>query len=68
MKRTKLCDRLLPDYTHGEETMNFVTHVVGSGIAIGALVVGILRAALLGDAWDVAGIEEAGLLLLLLLF
>ncbi|MBQ7817964.1 MAG: hemolysin III family protein [Oscillospiraceae bacterium] len=38
MKRTKLIDRLLPDYTSGEECMNMVTHIVGGGIAVLALI------------------------------
>ena len=38
MKRTKLSDRQLPDYTGGEEIMNMVTHIVGGGIALSALV------------------------------
>ena len=38
MKRTKLSDRHLPDYTTGEECMNMVTHIVGGGIAVLALV------------------------------
>ena len=38
MKRTKLSDRLLPDYTNGEEVMNMVTHIVGGGIALIALI------------------------------
>ena len=29
MKRTKLDDRELPDYTHGEEIFNMVSHIVG---------------------------------------
>jgi hemolysin III len=37
MKRTKLSDRHLPDYTAGEECMNMVTHIVGGGIAVIAL-------------------------------
>lgn len=43
MKRTKLKDRLLPDYTHGEEVMNMVTHIVGGGIAytVGAILFGL---------------------------
>lgn len=44
MKRTKLKDRLLPDYTHGEEVMNMVTHIVGGGIAIVALALCVLKA------------------------
>ena len=38
MKRTKLSDRRLPDYTAGEECMNMVTHIVGGGMAVLALV------------------------------
>ena len=34
MTRTKLCDRILPDYSKGEEIMNMVTHIVGGGLAI----------------------------------
>ena len=55
MKRTKLSHRRLPDYTKGEEIMNMVTHIVGGGIAIAALVFGVLRAALRGNAWDIVG-------------
>ena len=29
MKRTKLSDRKLPDYTKGEEIFNTVSHIVG---------------------------------------
>ena len=39
MKRTKLSDRKLPDYTKGEEIMNMVTHIVGGALAIFALIV-----------------------------
>ena len=37
MKRIKLRDRKLPDYTKGEEAMNMVTHIVGGGIGVLAL-------------------------------
>ena len=43
MKRTKLSDRLLPDYTRGEEIMNMVTHIVGGAVGIAALVLCLLR-------------------------
>ena len=46
MKRTKLADRLLPDYTRGEEIMNMVTHIVGAVIGIVALMLCVIRAAL----------------------
>ena len=37
MKRIKLRDRKLPDYTKDEEVMNMVTHIVGGGIGVLAL-------------------------------
>lgn len=46
MKRTKLRDRKLPDYSVGEEIMNSVTHGVGSLLAIAALVLCVVFAAL----------------------
>ena len=42
-KRTKLSDRLLPDYTHGEEIMNTVTHIVGGGLGILVLILCLIR-------------------------
>ena len=37
MKRTKLADRKLPDYTRGEEIFNMVSHIVGGGFGVIAL-------------------------------
>lgn len=54
MKRTCLRERLLPDYTKGEEIMNMVTHIVGGGLAIIGSVFCIIRACHLGAA-DVIG-------------
>lgn len=55
MKRIKLTDRLLPDYTKGEEAMNMVTHIVGGGFAVLIALLCILKAALWGDAYDIVG-------------
>ena len=44
MKRLKLSQRTLPSYSRSEEIMNMVTHIVGGGIAIIALVLCLLRA------------------------
>ena len=38
MKRTKIKDRKLPDYTKGEEIFNMVSHIVGGGIGVAATV------------------------------
>ena len=46
MKRTRLSDRKLPDYTRGEEIMNMVTHIVGGAIGIAVLTLCVIRAAL----------------------
>ncbi len=46
MKRTKLSDRQLPDYTRGEEIMNMVTHIVGGALGLIAMVLCVIRAAL----------------------
>ena len=45
MKRTKLSDRKLPDYTRGEEIMNMVTHIVGGAIGFIALILCVSCAA-----------------------
>ncbi len=50
MKRTKLKNRPLPDYTKGEEIMNMVTHTVGGGIGILGLIFCVLKAAVKGSA------------------
>ena len=54
-KRTKLVNRLLPDYTTGEEVMNMVTHIVGGGIGILALIMCVIKAALSGNIAGVVG-------------
>ena len=54
-KRTKLCDRLLPNYTRAEEIMNMVTHIVGGGLGILALALCVIRAAIHANPWGVVG-------------
>ncbi|MBE5957539.1 MAG: hemolysin III family protein [Lachnospiraceae bacterium] len=53
MKRTKLKDRKLPDYTKGEEIFNMVSHIVGGGFGVVALVLCIIMAAVKGNALGV---------------
>ena len=55
MMRTKLVDRVLPDYTKGEEIFNMVSHIVGGGFGIIALVLCVVFSSLKGDAWDITG-------------
>lgn len=44
MKRTKLCDRVLPTYSRGEEQMNTITHAIGTPLGIWVLISCILKA------------------------
>ena len=55
MKRTKLKDRTLPDYSKSEEMMNTITHIVGAVLGVVALVLCILEAASKGNVWGVVG-------------
>ncbi|MBO5248528.1 MAG: hemolysin III family protein [Clostridia bacterium] len=66
MTRTKLRDRTLPDYTRGEEIFNMVTHIVGGGFGIIALVVSVLVAALKGNVWGVVSCAVYGGTMILL--
>ena len=50
MKRIKLKDRILPDYTRGEEVFNMVSHIVGGGFGVIALVLCVIKAFLVGGA------------------
>ena len=53
MKRTRLSDRKLPDYTKGEECMNMVTHIVGGALGFFALVFCVVRAAFQDNLYGV---------------
>jgi len=55
MKRIKLCDRKLPNYTTGEEIMNMVTHIVGGGLGVVVLVLCVLQAAFCGTTLGLVG-------------
>lgn len=54
MKRTKLKDRLLPDYTKGEELLNSISHIVGGGIGIIVFLLCLWRAILQSEGWKIA--------------
>jgi len=54
-KRTKLKDRLLPNYTITEERINMITHIVGGGFGVVALVLCVVFSALKHDPYLVVG-------------
>lgn len=66
MKRTKLKDRALPAYTKGEEIFNMVTHIVGGGFGVLALIIAVVYSAIFSDAWAVVGSSIYGASLILL--
>ncbi|MBE6734743.1 MAG: hemolysin III family protein [Ruminococcaceae bacterium] len=64
--RTKLKDRILPDYTRGEEIFNMVSHIVAGGFGVIALVLCVLRSALYSDVWAVVSSAIYGASLIIL--
>ena len=55
MKRTRLQDRVLPNYCRGEEIMNMVTHIVGGGLAVIGSIFCIGKACALGGLETILG-------------
>ena len=55
MKRTKLIDRRLPDYTRGEEIFNMVSHIVGGGLGVVVCALCIIKAFFNRDAYQIVG-------------
>ncbi len=66
MNRTKLKDRLLPQYTRGEDNFNTISHIVGGVFAIVALVLAVVFSALWADGWAVVGASVYGATLVLM--
>ena len=66
MKRTKLKDRLLPDYTRGEEIFNMVSHIVGGAFGIVALITCVVKSFLNHDAFQIVGSFVYGFSMVLL--
>ena len=60
MKRTKLRDRILPDYPRGEEIFNMVSHIVGGGFGVIALASCVIKAFLVGSAFDIVAAFGGG--------
>ena len=55
MKRTKLIDRKLPDYTRGEEIFNMVSHITGGALGIIVCALCVIKSFLNHDAYQVTG-------------
>ena len=66
MSRQKLSDRLLPDYTKGEEIFNMVSHIVGGAVGITALTLCVIFAALHHNPWAVVSSSIYGASMIIL--
>ncbi len=66
MKRTRLADRKLPDYTRGEEITNMVTHIIGGAFGIVALVLCVAFSIVKQDVCLIVGSAVYGASLILL--
>lgn len=66
MTRTKLCDRILPDYTKGEELFNTISHFAGAVFGIVALITCLMVSIAKQNAWGITGSVIYGVSLILL--
>ena len=60
MKRMKLADRKLPDYTKGEEIINMVTHIVGGALGAVVFVLCMIRSICQGVSLSILGCAVYG--------
>jgi len=66
LNRAKLKALEMPDYTHGEEIFNMVTHIVGAAFGLFALILCVSFSVIYNDPWAVAGSIVYGVSLVLL--
>ncbi len=66
MQRTKLKDRILPNYTKGEEIFNMVSHIVGAAFGVTALVLCIIFAAIHKNGYAVVSSAIYGVTIIVL--
>ena len=65
-RRTPLKDRILPNYTKGEEIFNMVSHIIGGSMGIVYLVVCVFMAALHHNVYGIVGSAIYGASVILL--
>lgn len=66
MTRTRLEDRILPDYTKSEELINMISHIVGGALGVIALVLCVTFSTLHKNIWGIVGSAIYGASLILL--
>ena len=66
LKRTKLSDRKMPDYSIAEEITNMVTHIIGGALGVVALISCVIKASIYGGWLDILGAIVFGISMILL--
>lgn len=66
MKRTKLKDRILPDYTKGEEIFNMTSHIVGAVVGIVAVIFCVIMAASHNNVYGIVSSSIYGATMIIL--
>lgn len=66
MERTKLRDRILPNYTKGEEIFNMTSHIVGGVLGVVALVLCIVFASINGNVYGIVSGSIYGVTMIIL--
>lgn len=62
----KLSDVTIPNYSRNEEFLNSLSHAIGIGLSIAAMVLGIVYAAIYSDIWGIVSMAVYGGSLVLL--
>ena len=62
--RTKLKDRVLPTYTKGEEIFNMVTHIVGGGLSVVALILCLVVSIIHGNGYAIVSSVIYGVMMI----
>lgn len=55
MKRTPISERVLPNYTRGEEIANMTTHIIGGAMGVILLFLTVIITAFNRDVWGIVG-------------
>ncbi len=66
IKRTKLCDRILPTYTKGEEIFNMTSHIIGAVFGIAVTVLCIIMSAVHKNVYGIVSSSIYGATMIIL--
>jgi len=66
MDRIRFRERVMPDYTKGEEIFNMVSHIVGAAFGVAALVMTVIFSAIYNNVWAVVSSAIYGTTMVLL--